>query len=507
MLRRSLPTVLPWLVLLAASSAAFLALRTEIEWDRALQWDSPVGHFWVVSAAAITCLFLAIAAGVAAFRAENARVLMLSLAFLSMAGLFTVHGLATPGVLVDGTYTGSYSGAGGYGFSGAPDSAPAIWLFNLTGLSARLAVIVSAAFLAASTVEWGRTIERVIVRWRGAILAAVVVALLAYALVGLMRPQTVPAWLVGSVVLASMTLASIVILGTITAVRYATGYARTGQQMYGAVALGAALLVQAQLSLHFGAIWRGTFWLYHLQLLAGFFAVLWGVVLEYSRGRAVHSFTSLTVTDAVEQLRSGLTEPVLTLAAALEARDGYTLGHGERVAAMSVLVGEHLRLLGPRLRGLAAGALLHDVGKIGIPDAILHKPGRLTDEEFGIIREHPGRGWDILRFTFGSDVESMVIRHHHEKFDGSGYPDHLIGEAIPLEARIAAVADVYDALRSNRSYRVPMRPEEAAAVIQKDAGSHFDPKCVEAFMAVQAQWERSYAAANATYNERREVSV
>ncbi len=505
MLRRSLPTVLPWLVLLAASSVAFLLLRLQLDWDSALQWASPVGHFWVVSAAAITCLVLAIAAGLAAFQARNARVLMLSLSFLSMAGLFTVHGLATPGVLVSGDYTGSYTGAGGYGFAAGPDSAPAIWLFNLTGLSARLAVVVSAGFLAASTVEWPRSMERAIVRGRGAILGTVVGLLLLYAIVGLVRPQTVPGWLVGSVVLAWMTLASVVILGTITAVRYATGYARTGQQMFGAVALGAALLVQAQLSLHFGAIWRGTFWLYHLQLLAGFFAVLWGVVLEYSRGRAVHSFTALTVSDAVEQLRSGLTEPVLTLAAALEARDGYTLGHGERVAAMSVLVGEHLRLPGPRLRGLAAGALLHDVGKIGIPDAILHKPGSLTDEEFGIIREHPSRGWEILRITFGSDVESMVIRHHHEKWDGSGYPDRLAGEAIPLEARIAAVADVYDALRSNRSYRTPMTPVEAAAIIQRDAGVHFDPRCVEAFLAVQAQWERSYAAANVAYAERRAV--
>ena len=501
MLRRSLPTVLPWLVLLAASSAAFLALRAQTDWDRAIQWASPVGHFWVVSAAAITCLLLAVTAGVAAFRARSARVLMLALAFLSVAGLFTVHGLATPGVMVASSYTGSYSAAGGYGFNGAPESVPAIWLFNLTGLSARLAVVVSAAFLAASTVEWPRPVERTIVCWRGAILSLVIAGLFAYAIVGLTRPETVPGWLVGSVVLAWMTLASAVLLGTITAVRYATGYARTGQQMFGAVALGAVLLVQAQLSLYFGAIWRGIFWLYHLQLLAGFFAVLWGVVLEYSRGRTVHSFAALTVSDAVEQLRSGLTEPIHTLTAAIEARDGYTLGHGERVAAMSVLVGEQMRLPGPRLRGLAAGALLHDIGN-GIPDAILHKTGRLTDEEFGIIREHPGRGWEILCFTFGSDVESMVIWHHHEKWDGTGYPDRLAGEAIPLEARIAAVADVYDALRSNR---VRMTPEEAAAIIRKDAGSHFDPHCVEAFIAVQQPWERSYAAANVAYAESREV--
>jgi HD-GYP domain-containing protein (c-di-GMP phosphodiesterase class II) len=303
-----------------------------------------------------------------------------------------------------------------------------------------------------------------------------------------------------------MTLSAVVVLGTITAVRYATGYARTGQQMFGAVALGAVLLVQAQLSLHFGEIWKSTFWLYHLQLIAGFFAILWGVVVEYSRGRTVKSFANLAVSDAVEQLRSGYAEPILALSAALEARDGYTLGHGDRVAAMSVLIGQEMRLSAPRLRGLAAGALLPDVGTIGIPDAVLHKGGRLTEEEFAVIQEHPDRGFQILRYTFGNEGETHVVRHHHEKWDGSGYPDGLAGEAIPLEARIAAVADVYDALRSNRAYREPMTPDAAREVIRESAGSHFDPACVAAFLAVADAWERQYAAAHAPYAERRALS-
>ena len=505
MFRRSLPTTVPWLALLLASSGLFVAFRSTTEWEDAIEWSSATGHFWVVSIAALTCLVLAFAAGIAAFRAENARVLMLALAFLSMAGIFTVHGLATPGVLVDGTYTGNYTGPGGYA-SGQPGSNfPAAWLFNLTGLSARLAVAVAALFLAASTVTWAPAVERTIVRWRAAILGGLVLTMIAYAVVGLTVPTAIPGWVVGSPWLAWTTLSAVVLLGGITATRYAIGYGRTGQQMFGAVALGAALLVQAQFSLHFGEIWKATFWLYHLQLIAGFFAILWGVVVEYSRGRAVRSFEGLTVSDAVEQLRQGFAEPVLALAAALEARDGYTLGHGERVAAMSVLIGQQLRLGSPRLRALAAGALLHDVGKIGIPDAVLHKGGRLEDSEFAIIREHPDRGWNMLRYTFGSDAESQVIRHHHEKWDGSGYPDGLTGDSIPLEARIAAVADVYDALRSNRSYREPMAPAEAAAVIEAGAGTHFDPQCVDAFLSVSGRWEQQYAAAHVPYAERRSL--
>jgi HD-GYP domain-containing protein (c-di-GMP phosphodiesterase class II) len=504
--RRSLPTVLPWLLLLVASSLLFAGFRTQGAWEDAVEWASPRGHFWVVSVAALTCLALAFAAGVAAFRAENARVLMLALAFLSMAGIFTIHGLATPGVLVGGDYTGSYGAPNAYTVGSSTSVLPAAWLFNLTGLSARLAVAVSAGFLAASTVTWPAAVEQAIVRRRALVLAAVLAAILAYGVIGLTVPTAIPPWVVGATWLAWMTLSAVVVLGTITAVRYATGYARTGQQMFGAVALGAVLLVQAQLSLHFGEIWKSTFWLYHLQLIAGFFAILWGVVVEYSRGRTVKSFANLAVSDAAEQLRSGYAEPILALSAALEARDGYTLGHGERVAAMSVLIGQEMRLSTPRLRGLAAGALLHDVGKIGIPDAVLHKGGRLTEDEFAVIQEHPDRGFQILRYTFGNEGETHVVRHHHEKWDGSGYPDGLAGEAIPLEARIAAVADVYDALRSNRAYREPMTPDAAREVIRESAGSHFDPACVAAFFTVADAWERQYAAAHAPYAERRALS-
>jgi len=485
---------------------AFFVLRSTPDLDERIRWASPTGHFWVVSIAAVTCAILAAAAAIAASRTRNARVLMLALAFMSMAGIFTVHGLATPGVLVDGSYTGTYEGGASYGTAVPGSETPAAWLFNLTGLSARLAVAVAAGFLAASTIEFAPRVQSAIIRWRNTLLAGVSLAIVAYGVVGMTVPTAIPGWVVGSTWLAWMTLSGVVLLGGITALRYASGYVRTGQALFGSVALGAALLVQAQLSLHFGSIWQGTFWLYHLQLAAGFFAVLWGVLVEYSRGRAVHSLGNLAVADIVEELRASFAEPVLALSGALEARDGYTLGHGERVAAMSVLIAQELRLAPARIRGLAAGALLHDVGKIGIPDAILHKGGRLEESEFAVIQEHPDRGWQILRYLLNEPGQVAAIRHHHEKWDGSGYPDGLAGDAIPLEARIVAVADVYDALRSQRAYREPMIPDAAVEVIRADAGRHFDPQCVDAFLAVVDAWETRYAAAHVPYAERRALA-
>ncbi len=170
-----------------------------------------------------------------------------------------------------------------------------------------------------------------------------------------------------------------------------------------------------------------------------------------------------------------------------------------------MLIGQEMRLPAGRLRALAQGALLHDVGKIGVPDAILHKPGPLTDEERAVIEEHPARGDQILAASFPDAGERAVIRHHHERWDGRGYPDRLAGVAIPAEARIAAVADVYDALRSERSYRGALSREQARAYIQENAGTHFDPACADALLAVADRCEAEFADATGGYEARRAV--
>jgi HD-GYP domain-containing protein (c-di-GMP phosphodiesterase class II) len=139
------------------------------------------------------------------------------------------------------------------------------------------------------------------------------------------------------------------------------------------------------------------------------------------------------------------------------------------------------------LRRLAQGALLHDIGKIGVPDQILNKPGKLTDEEWLWIKQHPIMGAEIVRQAPSLHQTIPAIRHHHERLDGQGYPDQLEGQDIPLEARIVAVADVWDAIRSDRAYRPAWPIDEAVDHMVVGRGFHFDPECLDALLAVLAE--------------------
>lgn len=159
---------------------------------------------------------------------------------------------------------------------------------------------------------------------------------------------------------------------------------------------------------------------------------------------------------------------IFALARAIEAKDSYTQGHTERVSQFAVVLGHHLGLSAEEQSALYKGGILHDIGKIAIPDAVLNKPGRLTDEEFVTIRTHPDRGEKICQPLNSIRSSLAVIRHHHEKLDGSGYPDKLSGHRIPTVARVMAVVDVYDALTTNRSYRSAMPQERALQIMDEE---------------------------------------
>jgi len=178
---------------------------------------------------------------------------------------------------------------------------------------------------------------------------------------------------------------------------------------------------------------------------------------------------------------------IQSLALAIDAKDQYTNQRILRVQRYAVAIARQMGFEGRDLDGLETGALLHDIGKLGVPEYVLLKPGKLTDEEFEKIKKHPETGAAILDSVDFPWPVLPVIRHHHEKWDGTGYPDGLKGEDIPVGARILAVADVYDALTSSRSYRNASTHEQALEVISKDAGSHFDPRVVEAFKSVVDQ--------------------
>ena len=179
---------------------------------------------------------------------------------------------------------------------------------------------------------------------------------------------------------------------------------------------------------------------------------------------------------------------------AVEEKDRYTKGHSERVAWLSVKLARAAGVPAERLDTIRFGALLHDVGKIAIPREILNKASRLTDSEFLIIRKHPEIGARILQpISFLRDVLPMV-KHHHENWNGKGYPDGLAGDDIPFEARIVKLADCYDAVTSNRSYRNPMRPSEALDMVRNERGTSFDPELADAFVGIIEEVERRKAA-------------
>jgi HAMP domain-containing protein len=198
-------------------------------------------------------------------------------------------------------------------------------------------------------------------------------------------------------------------------------------------------------------------------------------------------------------------ETLEALARAIDATSGWTSGHSKRVTRLAMELGRELGLEHGALDRLYRGGMLHDVGKLGVPPHILDKPGRLTEAEFAEVRRHPALGATILGpLSVFRDIIPLVVQHH-EKFDGSGYPEGLTGTEICLEARILAVADVFDALGTDRPYRPAMPMERVVEILRKDAGSHFDPYVIEAFMAlldrgdlpgVQAQHERQPAPAS-----------
>ncbi|GAB4396596.1 MAG: hypothetical protein OHK0048_01870 [Rhodoferax sp.] len=170
-----------------------------------------------------------------------------------------------------------------------------------------------------------------------------------------------------------------------------------------------------------------------------------------------------------------------SLGRAIAKRDSDTGAHNYRVAWLAANIGERMGFAGDAMQSLIAGSFLHDVGKIGIPDAILLKPGKLDAAELEVMRTHVTQGRDIVTGMGWLDGANAVVACHHEKWDGSGYPRGLKGEAIPLSARIFAVADVFDALCSRRPYKEPMSFEQAMAILDKDTGTHFDPSVMAVF--------------------------
>lgn len=185
-----------------------------------------------------------------------------------------------------------------------------------------------------------------------------------------------------------------------------------------------------------------------------------------------------------EELEKAYLESIETLRYTVEAKDSYTRGHSDRVSEYSYLIGKYLNLPEDDLKKLKLGGLFHDIGKIGIPDSILLKTERLTDDEYSEIKNHPSIGAHILsNASMFADI-IPIVKHHHERYDGNGYPGKLKGENIPYLARITAVADTFDAMTSRRAYRDPLPLDVVKSEFEKNSGTQFDPNIVPVFLDI-----------------------
>jgi HD-GYP domain-containing protein (c-di-GMP phosphodiesterase class II) len=408
-------------------------------------------------------IFMAISSAVAAmasgalmlagFRRRDTRAVIAGGAFAAMTLMLAIHGLATPGVL--------------FGPNG------------VVAVAGGLALPVGGAILtiAALPALRGEQHLRAVARGLAGLLALIAVLGVA----GLTFPQHVPAVPGYDSPEAVVALIAGLVFFLVVASRAVRTFALTRRGadllvVIGVVWLGVALVPTLMLDQGTWAWWMG-----HALELSGVALVGIPVALDVHRGRPSRPLVGdLPAAELVAEEEAFLGARVRALMARLVEKDTSTEKHTRRVAEWAVAIGEGLGLAPGRLRDLALAGLLHDIGKLSIPAAILGKPGALTGAEMDVIRTHSGLGDALLAELGYPERIRRGVRGHHERVDGSGYPDGLRGDQLDLETRILAVADVWDALVSPRVYRPAWSAERAMALLVAEAGTAFDARCVEA---------------------------
>jgi putative nucleotidyltransferase with HDIG domain len=210
----------------------------------------------------------------------------------------------------------------------------------------------------------------------------------------------------------------------------------------------------------------------------------WTQELKLMGALAAEVAASIKKAQLYEEISELFMHTVEALASAIDAKDPYTYGHSRRVARLSSAICEELGMVRKNIRHVELAAILHDIGKIGTPESILQKPGRLEPEEMERVKEHPTRGAHILSNIIEFRDVIKWIKHHHEWYDGKGYPDHIAAELIPIEARVISIADTFDAMTSDRPYRKGMPTDEAIKIMEQFAGTQFDPHILASFKKI-----------------------
>ncbi len=427
-----------------------------------LQLKLPRGHFYMVSAVSLIAMMLAIAVGVSGHRLRNMKVTFLSLAFISLAEIFAIHGLATPGFLLQASH--------------------------LPGVAAQLSVALTAFWLWMSSLRSDAASVLKLARFQGRLVPVWAAFLCLSGVAALLFPH-VTEWIPVDRNPVKWVLAFLsIIFDSVVIYQYWQSYRFTRFPLQISIVYSAGWLLVAQIIMVLGETWRISWWMYHFLLLAAMVMMLAGIYRQYGTGQNIGTaLATLFHFDPAERIEAGISPSVRALIVATESRDPYTAGHNYRVAVFAMKLGEQAGLRPDELRSLAQGAIVHDVGKIQIPDSILNKAGALTMEERQVIERHPVFGYDMCKRLGMVKEELEIIRSHHEKWDGSGYPDGLSGVKIPKLARLLAVVDVYDALTSTRSYRQAWQHADAMRLLEENAGTHFDPDFVRIWSAICRQ--------------------
>jgi HD domain-containing protein len=412
----------------------------------------------IAAAAATAAAILLTAVGV---RRRDGRAVLVGTAFSAMAALLSLHGLATPGIIV--------------GFNG------------VVSFSGGATLPVGGAVLALSAIPALRGPKgvRPLLWMQGVLLAAITVL----GFVGFLFPDFVPGVPEPASAAALVVLVIGLVFYALLGLRALKTYLLTRRigdllVVVGLVWLAGALV--GALVLDFTQL---GWWIGHVLELAGIALVGGAVGLDLHRGVQSRPLSGdLRGSELVSAEETFLGSHIRALVVRLAEKDAYTEEHTRRVALRAVQVGEELGLPPGRLRALAVGGLLHDIGKLSVPDEVLKKPGPLDKDEYTVIQGHPEHGRRLLRELGGfGDGVLRLVHSHHERLDGSGYPEGLGADALDLDTRILAVCDVYDALISTRVYRAAWSAEKALGLLFEQAGSAFDTRCVEALARVLAR--------------------
>jgi HD-GYP domain-containing protein (c-di-GMP phosphodiesterase class II) len=445
------------LIALGAALAAIPGALNHFVGGQKVYIGGPV-HFWAVGVTALAAAICASALTLIGTQRRDCRAVLVGTAFAVMAALLALHGLATPGMLVGQNGVIAFTGGATLPVGGAILALTALPRLSRPDgirplLALQVALLLGVFALGASALAWPGLMPSVPEPNSPAALTTLAIGLAFYLLLGLRAFRT---------------------------------YLLTRRGTDLAVVVGIAWLATALVPALTMSYLELGWWLGHWFELAGIAIVGATVAIDLVRSAQSRPLAgNLRAPELVAAEEAFLGSRVRALTMRLAEKDEYTEGHTRRVALRAVQIGEELGLSPSRLRTLAIGGLLHDVGKLSVPDSILKKPGALDDAEYAVVQRHADWGERLLHELGGfSEGVKRLVRDHHERLDGSGYPRGLRGNQLATDVRILAVCDVYDALISPRVYRPAWTHARAIALLQEESGTLFDSHCVSALERV-----------------------